>query len=157
MDEGNIKDHADVAFHPPVMLILFLVMGFGLRAVVPLDVIDVVAGSFLGPMVVFASLTYFCWAMAAMSRNGGSVPTGEPTDVIVSKGPYAYSRNPIYLAMVVLLAGVGLWANSLWFLGLSVLAIFLLQWGVISREETYLERKFGEDYISYKSRVRRWI
>ena len=59
--------------------------------------------------------------------------------------------------MIVLLIGVGIWANSLWFIGFAVIAVFLLSWGVISREEAYLERKFAGDYAAYKSAVRRWL
>jgi protein-S-isoprenylcysteine O-methyltransferase Ste14 len=59
--------------------------------------------------------------------------------------------------MVLLQVGIGIWANSLWFVGLEVIAAALLWWGVISREERYLERKFGAGYLSYKERVRRWL
>ena len=59
--------------------------------------------------------------------------------------------------MVGVLIGVGVWGNTLWLIGLAVLATYLLWWGVISREEDYLERKFGSDYMSYKSHVRRWL
>ena len=72
-------------------------------------------------------------------------------------GPYRFSRNPIYLSMILLHLGAGVWTKSLWFFVLAVLSVALLAWGVISREERYLERKFGDAYLSYKSRVRRWI
>ena len=61
------------------------------------------------------------------------------------------------VSMVALLIGVGVRGNTLWLIGLAVLAAYLLWWGVISREEGYLERKFGSDYTSYKSQVRRWL
>ncbi|MFP6829816.1 MAG: isoprenylcysteine carboxylmethyltransferase family protein, partial [Gammaproteobacteria bacterium] len=59
--------------------------------------------------------------------------------------------------MVGLLTGIGVWANSGWFIALAVFAVVLLNWGVISREERYLERKFGETYLNYKVQIRRWI
>ena len=92
-----------------------------------------------------------------MRRAGGSIPTSEPTEAIVVRGPYAWSRNPIYLSMVALQVGVGIWANSAWFFGLATLSAWLLWWGVISREEHYLEGKFGQAYLDYKAQVRRWI
>ena len=91
-----------------------------------------------------------------MHRWNASIPTNEPTNSLVFKGPFRFSRNPIYLSMVSLLLGVGIWTNSLWFIGLAALVVVLLFWGVISREERYLERMFGEEYLNYKRRVRRW-
>ena len=66
---------------------------------------------------------------AALAWNGPSVPcaraehpypVGEPTDAIVQTGPYRFSRNPIYLSMILVLAGIGVWTNSPWFLGLAI-------------------------------------
>ena len=159
-DETNqeqLPDHARVAFHPPIMLLVFILLGFGVRAVVPFSMIPDHVAQVAGPIVVGLAFAFFFWALATMRRSGGSVPTGDPTGVIVTGGPYRYSRNPIYVSMIALLLGIGMWANSLWFLCLAVLSVFLLQWGVISREEAYLERKFSSNYTSYKSRVRRWL
>ncbi|MBS1270675.1 MAG: hypothetical protein MAG794_01637 [Gammaproteobacteria bacterium] len=150
-------DHAGVAFHPPVLLIGFLLAGFGLRAVVPLAFAPGGIFSVSGAVMVALAFAVVLWAVATMRRKGASIPTGDPTAVIVTGGPYRYSRNPIYLAMIVLLVGIGFWADSLWFPVLAVLALILLSWGVISREEAYLERKFGSEYASYRSRVRRWL
>ncbi len=113
--------------------------------------------AFIGPIVVVTSFVMFFWAVTTMRRSGASIPTGEPTEAIVQSGPYRYSRNPIYVSMVGLLIGAGVWGNTLWLVGLAVLAAYLLWWGVISREEGYLERKFGSDYTSYRSHVRRWL
>ena len=111
----------------------------------------------LGAFLVVASFGLFGWAVLTMRTGKASVPTGEPTDAIVMRGPYRVSRNPIYLSMVMLQVGVGIWANSAWFLALAVCSAVLLWWGVISREERYLQQKFGETYIDYMKRVRRWI
>ena len=136
------------------MLAAALSLGFGAKWLTPLPFLpDTVAG----PVVVAASLGWFIWAVVTMRRGGGSIPTSEPTEAIVARGPYAWSRNPIYLSMVTLQVGVGFWASSLWFLGLAALSAGLLWWGLISREERYLEGKFGSAYLKYKVHVRRWI
>lgn len=150
-------DRADVVFHPPVMLAIMLVLGFGLRALWPLPFVAPAAARAIGPAVVVVAFGVFIWAAVTMRRGGAAIPTSRPTDVIVSTGPYRFSRNPIYAAMVALLVGLAVAANTLWFLALAVLAATLLQWGVISREEAYLERKFGSAYRSYRARVRRWL
>ena len=150
-------DHAGVAFHPPVLLLLALLLGFGARWLTPLRLLPEEATVPWGPMVVAASLGWFIWAVVTMRRTGGSIPTSEPTEAIVTRGPYGWSRNPIYASMGALQIGVGIWANSAWFLGLAAVSAGLLWWGVIAREERYLERKFGNAYLDYKAQVRRWI
>ena len=155
--KDQLPDHAGVVFHPPLMLILMLLVGFGLREALPLSFLTDQIAWTVGPGIVVAAFALFIWAALTMRRGGESIPTGSPTEVILSNGPYGFSRNPIYVSMIALLAGVGIWSNSLWFLGFAVIAVFLLAWGVISREEAYLERKFGEGYAVYKSQVRRWL
>ena len=150
-------DHAGVAFHPPVLLLFALVLGFGAKWLTPLPLLPDDVALPVGPVVVAASFGWVIWAVVTMRRAGGSIPTSEPTEAIVVRGPYAWSRNPIYLSMVALQVGVGIWANSAWFFGLATLSAWLLWWGVISREEHYLEGKFGQAYLDYKAQVRRWI
>ena len=153
----EVPDHAGVAFHPPVLLLLALLLGLVARWLTLLRFLPEDATVPLGPVVVAASFGGFIWAVATMRRAGASIPTSEPTEAIVMRGPYGWSRNPIYLSMVALQVGVGIWANSGWFFGLAALSAGLLWWGVISREERYLERKFGAAYLEYKARVRRWV
>ena len=150
-------DHAGVAFHPPLMLGLLLAIGLGLWALVPAQFLPDGVASIGGPIIVVAALALFFWAVRTMRAGGASIPTNEATDVVVQTGPYRFSRNPIYLAMVLFLVGVGVWANSLWLVGMAVLDAILLSWGVISREEAYLQRKFGVHYADYTDKVRRWL
>ena len=153
----NLPDHANVAIFPPLLFGLSLVAGFGLRATFPLPFLLDRLAWIGGPFIVGVALIFAGWAVRTMRAGGASIPTGEPTDVIVQDGPYRYSRNPIYLAMVMSLVGIGVWANSLWFVGLAIVSGALLSWGAISREEAYLQRKFGDRYSAYKASVRRWM
>ena len=105
-------DHAGVAFHPPVLLLLALLGGSGARWITQLPFLPNGMAVLLGPMIVMASFTWFGWAVRTMHSGGASIPTSEPTDAIVTRGPYGMSRNPIYLSMVMLQVGVGIWANS---------------------------------------------
>ena len=155
--QTSASDHAGVAFHPPVVLALCIAVGFGARWLIPLTFVPVVLPTVVGPVVAALALGIFFWSVYAMRSDGGSIPTSKPTEVIVLRGPYRFSRNPIYVAMLLLQVGIGIWADSLWFLALAAIFAALLWWGVISREEKYLARKFGAEYGSYRSRVRRWI
>ena len=92
-----------------------------------------------------------------MTRAGSNVPTSLPTTTIVETGPYRFTRNPIYPAMVLGLIGLAIVFNSLWLLLVAVPFALVIRYGVIAREEAYLERKFGDVYRRYRSRVRRWL
>ncbi len=157
MGHNPKPDHAGVAFHPPLLLLLAIIVGFFGRWILPLSVLPSALVRAAGPVFTVASFCLFSWAVYTLRSGGASIPTNKPTDVIVAQGPYRFSRNPIYLGMVLLQLGLGVWANSLWFLVLAMVSALLLTWGVISREERYLERRFGDGYLVYRARVRRWL
>ena len=92
-----------------------------------------------------------------MRRAGTNVDPGKPSTVIVDEGPYRFTRNPIYLANTLLYVGLSLVFNAVWPLLTLMPSLLLLHWGVVLREERYLEGKFGEAYLAYKRRVRRWF
>jgi protein-S-isoprenylcysteine O-methyltransferase Ste14 len=94
------------------------------------------------------------WAIATITRAGSNVPTSLPTTTIVDTGPYRFTRNPIYLGMVLGLIGLAIALKSLWTL---VPFALVIRYGVVAREEAYLERKFGDVYRRYRARVRRWL
>jgi protein-S-isoprenylcysteine O-methyltransferase Ste14 len=151
------SDRAAVAFHPPVLLVICIVGSFIEESLIPAPWIPESLAAQLGIPVVVVALALFGWAVTTMRRGGASIPTHTATDAIVATGPFRLTRNPIYLSMMLLLVGIGLWANSIWFLTWAVLAVVLLTFYVIKPEERYLEQKFGEAYLNYKRGVRRWI
>jgi len=99
----------------------------------------------------------FAWAIVTITRAGSNVPTNRPTTAIVETGPYRFTRNPIYLGMVLGLIGLAIAFNSLWLLLTLVPFALAICFGVVAREEAYLERKFGDVYRRYRARVRRWL
>ena len=80
-----------------------------------------------------------------------------PTTALIQRGPFRFSRNPIYLADALCYVGIAILFNSAWPLLLLPLVLLVVHRGVILREERYLERKFGDEYSSYKLRVRCWL
>ena len=92
-----------------------------------------------------------------MLAAGENPSPEQPTIAIVAAGPFRFSRNPLYLSLTVLGAGVALLVNSGWGLLLLVPAVAVTHFLVIAREEHYLEGKFGDEYSAYRERVRRWI
>ena len=85
------------------------------------------------------------------------VPTNEPTRALVTTGMHGWTRNPIYAGMFLLYVGIGIVARSWWVLILTVPLAVVMRYGVVAREEAYLERRFGDVYREYKARVRRWV
>src|SRR5262249_21266068 len=83
------------------------------------------------------------------------LPTNLPTTTIVESGPYRFTRNPIYLGMFLGLIGLAIAFDNLWLLMMLVPFALLIRYGVVAR--SYLERKFGDVYRGYRSRVRRWL
>ena len=92
-----------------------------------------------------------------MMRAGTNVPPHKPTLVIVTDGPFRFTRNPLYVGGSLAYIGLCLFFNLVWGLILMLPMLVLLNWGIVRREEAYLERKFGEAYRAYKARVPRWI
>ncbi|WP_151081953.1 methyltransferase family protein [Nocardioides cynanchi] len=97
------------------------------------------------------------WALLALARHRTALLPGGATRTIIESGPFARSRNPLYVGLLVLSAGLALFAGSLWALVALPLEWGLLRWGAVLPEERYLAGKFGTDYADYCGRVRRWL
>src|SRR5262249_54722795 len=136
-------DTANVVIRPPVAWALAALAGLALDWVRPLPFVPAGApAGWLGAGVFVLALGLFAGAIATMTRAGSNVPTNRPTTTIVARGPYGMTRNPIYLAMVIALVGLAVGRDSLWPLITLVPFALVIRYGVIAREEAYLERKF---------------
>jgi len=112
-----------------------------------------VAGSILAIVAGATALS----AALTMRRAGTNINPARPALAIVTAGPYRFTRNPMYLALCLLNLGIGLLLCDLIPVLLTLALFLVLHYGVILREERYLEKKFGPVYSSYKARVRRWL
>ena len=101
------------------------------------------------------------WLLAAcmrrFARAGTPVRCGETVRALVTDGPYARSRNPIYLALATLHAGLAVLAGDVWPLATLPPAMIAIRYAVIAREEAFLAARFGESWDAYRRRVRRWL
>jgi protein-S-isoprenylcysteine O-methyltransferase Ste14 len=95
--------------------------------------------------------------MWVMKHAGTHIDPYKPTMALVVDGPFRFTRNPLYLSLTLLYSGTAFLLNLLWAILLLPIALVIMQFGVICREERYLEKKFGQEYLRYKARVRRWI
>jgi len=151
-------DTAQVIVLPPLLFLGTIALAALLEAVVPFPLpLSPGVAYGLGALLVLGGLALLLLGARRFSAAGTNIPPTLPTTALVVTGPYRWSRNPLYLAMLLIYAGLGIAALSSWALLLTVPLVLVLNYGVIIREEAYLERKFGGDYRAYRARVRRWI
>jgi protein-S-isoprenylcysteine O-methyltransferase Ste14 len=110
-----------------------------------------------GLVLIGIGLLIDIWAMIVLWRARTTILPNAPPSALVTRGPYRFSRNPIYVGNTIALAGLGLALRWGWLLLLLPVTVTAVSWLAVSREETFLERKFGEEWRSYARRVRRWI
>ncbi|HEV2565389.1 MAG TPA: isoprenylcysteine carboxylmethyltransferase family protein [Microvirga sp.] len=155
---ADTADTAQVLIRPPLAWGLAVLAGLSLHWLVPLPFLPATApAAWFGTAVFVLALALVVWAIATMTRAGSNVPTNRPTITIVESGPYRFTRNPIYLGMFLGLAGLAIAFDTLWLLIMLVPFVIVIRYGVVAREEAYLDRKFGDSYRVYHSRVRRWL
>ena len=150
-------DSAGVRVPPPLIYLAGLAVGFGLEALLPGSSVPAVIQWVGGGVLVVAGVALLASFNSAFARKGTAVEPWKPTTAIVTTGPYRLTRNPGYVGMALVFAGVALMSDALWVLAPLPVVIAIVDRGVIAREERYLERKFGPEYVDYKTRVRRWV
>jgi protein-S-isoprenylcysteine O-methyltransferase Ste14 len=151
------KDIPGVIAPPPLIYLGFLLVGFLIDWVVPVPVLPDDVQYPVGIVLIVVGLVPFVSAVWMFRKVGTNIPTRKPTMEIVTSGPNRFSRNPIYLGMTAVYAGIAVAADSIWVLALLVPVLVIIHYGVILREERYLEAKFGEEYRRYEASVRRWL
>lgn len=150
-------DSPGVVVFPPVLFGATLVAGLILHWLRPVAVLPALVARLVGIVVLVASGLLVRSAEAAMRRAGTDPRPDHPSLAIVTEGPFRFTRNPMYVGTTGLYVAVSLLVNALWPLVLLLPMLAVLHWGVVRREERYLEGKFGEPYRLYRLRVRRWV
>lgn len=154
---GSESDHADVRVLPPLLLLAVVVAGLVLHWLLPLRIGGGGVRVALGLTLVAAGLGMGGWALGFLRRTRQDPDPRKPTPELILSGPYQWSRNPIYLGMALVQAGLGVALGNAWLLLLLIPFVLLCQRHVIEREEAYLTRRFGDVYTSYRAAVRRWL
>ena len=154
---GDEQDKPGVVAPPPLIYLGALIFGLLLGRRFPVRFLPRALARGLGWPLLGGGVLLLGWFEGAMRQADTPTNPYKPVEHIATGGPFRYTRNPGYLAMTLIYAGIASLANALWALLLLPAAPLVIRRGVIEREERYLERKFGEEYLSYKARVRRWI
>jgi protein-S-isoprenylcysteine O-methyltransferase Ste14 len=155
---AGAPDVAGVVALPPFTFLGFLAAAAVLEAVVPLPA----AGAYpaaryvAGAVLIVVALAFIFAAAGRFRAAGTNIPPSLPTTALVTEGIYTRTRNSFYLGSTLIYCGLAVAAGSSWAIVLLVPMMWVVNVGVIAREERYLEQKFGERYRAYKGRVRRW-
>jgi len=150
-------DNPDVIVFPPLLFAGTLILGLLLHWLMPRAILPRQLARSLGVLLIVVSILNAAWAQRMMHKAGTNVNPYKPSLAIVTEGPFRFSRNPLYLSLLGLYLGISLLFNALWPLLLVVPLLVVTHYGIIRREERYLETKFGDPYRTYKTRVRRWL
>ena len=150
----------DIAIYPPTVSVAAPLVAVALEWLVPLDILPPVGS--LTVLVPGVLLLGVAGALAvtgsrAFNAAGTNVDPREPALALVRTGPYQFTRNPMYLGMVILQLGLALTFSLDWALFGAVCVWAVLHFGVVLREEAYLSAGFGEAYSSYLAQTRRWL
>jgi protein-S-isoprenylcysteine O-methyltransferase Ste14 len=154
------KDASNPIIRPPLLFLGALAAGLlADRWVMPIDLVPVRwwMRQCIGGLLILLGMGAVVDCARRFRRAGTNVEHGRPTTAIVDSGLYRYSRNPIYLGLSIIHLGVAVADNNAWLPILLVPVLAVLRFGVVAREEAYLERRFGPQYVAYKARVRRWL
>jgi protein-S-isoprenylcysteine O-methyltransferase Ste14 len=150
------RDHGPgVRIPPPVMVAAVLAGAWLLDRIWTLQIGPPAPA--LGGMVVFLAIALCGWAVLVLVKAGNDPRPDKPDAAMVEAGPYRFSRNPIYLGLLLGVTGVALVWGTLWGWIAVVVLHGLLDRLVIAKEEAYLAARFGAAYEAYRGRVRRWM
>jgi protein-S-isoprenylcysteine O-methyltransferase Ste14 len=142
---------------PPMFMIGAVLAGVGLQALLPLRFIDPTAGRWIGGALVVGALALGIWAVLTFRRAGTTPHPHADVTAFVITGPFAFSRNPMYVTNVAFQIGAAFLLDNAWILFLAPVTGLLLDRVIITGEERYLAGKYGATYDAYRARVRRWL
>lgn len=140
----------------PAAVLVGLALDHALRLPFPGPHADAIRWA-IGGSLILIGLALFAAGVRNFSRAATPLPTNQPARVLVTTGINRWTRNPIYLGFFLAYVGIGIAARSPWILILTPPLAMTIRYGVVAREEAYLERRFGDAYRDYKARVRRWV
>jgi protein-S-isoprenylcysteine O-methyltransferase Ste14 len=156
----NATGTAGVIARPPLLFLAALLLGLAADRLLPVPFAvpeRLLAHWMIAGALVLIGLALFAAGIRDFSRAATPIPTNQPTRALVTSGIHGWTRNPIYLGMFLVYGGIGIAAPSPWALIFCLPLAVTIRYGVVAREEAYLERRFGDAYREYKARVRRWL
>lgn len=138
-------------------MLLWAVLAFGLQYFWPLDLPDLAVVAVSGKILIVFAGALMVWAQVVFRRHDTTTDHSKPTTSLITSGPFRFSRNPVYVALILIFIGLALAYHNAWALIMVVPFAIAVHRLTILPEEEYLEREFGQDYARYRGSVRRWL
>lgn len=154
---SETKDIPGVIAFPPLIFAANALLGVAAHWLWPIRLFATLPARLTGAVLVGLAAALALWARSAMVRVGTNIRPDKPALALTASGPFAFTRNPMYLALCLMQLAVGLLIDGVLPLLFVAPLATVLHFGVVKREERYLAVKFGETYLAYQRRVRRWI
>jgi len=151
------EDRPGVPIAPPLLFVVPILASLAFEWLVPTSFAHGASRWTLGALIFVAGIALNVGGFVTEKRAGTDPIPFNPTTRIVAHGLYRFSRNPMYLGFALCTFGLAILVDSGWMLLALPIGLVLVDRIVITREERYLERKFGDEYLNYKRRVRRWL
>jgi protein-S-isoprenylcysteine O-methyltransferase Ste14 len=154
-------EHSQVIVFPPVIPLSGFLLGVLLEAIWPMA--PLVTNSLrvdlrvIGGALFCVGAAGFAWMVVTMKKAGTPIKNSATPTALIETGPFRFTRNPMYLFGSTAYAGLALLLVQLWSLALLPVVVAITHYGVVLREEAFLERRFGGAYKQYQGRVRRWL
>jgi protein-S-isoprenylcysteine O-methyltransferase Ste14 len=153
----TIKDHADVLGRPPLLYATSLIVALLLQQFWPSQLLTGASVAWGGMYLLAADVGLVMWGRRSLLAANTAVDPSLPTRTIVTSGPFRFSRNPLYVGLTLIYLDFTLIANSWWGVVLLCPVLIFMHFGVVRREERYLDSKFGERYRRYCASVPRYL
>lgn len=153
----DVPQSSGIRFPPPFLYVGVFLLGLLLEDLIPVAQLPRTLSRIVAAVLLVPGFGLLLWSLGLFLKARTSPLPMRPTTSLVFAGPYRWTRNPMYLAMLLVYSGTALLFDVFWALLLIPAVMALVVRLVIRREEQYLETKFGEEYWQYKGRVRRWI
>src|SRR5215475_2476660 len=154
---ATLADNAGVIVRPPLLYGVAFVVVLALGWFWPMPIVGRVVPVGVGLVLVVFGVGIAMWGRRTMQDAGTNADPYRPATALVKDGPFRFSRNPLYMALTLLFLGLSLVVNTWWGIVLLFPVLIIMHWGVILREERYLDQKFGSSYQEYRSMVRRYF
>ncbi|MDX2111431.1 MAG: isoprenylcysteine carboxylmethyltransferase family protein [Verrucomicrobiota bacterium] len=151
------KDNPGVLVFPPLLFLVCCAASGLLHLIWTIPLMNRQASWWLGGVLALLAGSLASWASRTMKRAGTNIRPNQPSLTVVTSGPFRLTRNPMYLSLCILQSSIAILINGWLPLLVVVPLALILHFGVVLREERYLERKFGDKYLAFKQSTRRWI
>ncbi len=149
-------DHPDLPYKPPLAYLAAMVVGAGVHHWWPMAARPATWMP-VGAVLVVLGAALLAWAQISFRAKRTPLEPWKATKAIVSDGPFAWSRNPVYIGFAIIQVGIGVVSDKFAVVALVLVPIVATAVLIVPREEAYLRRKFGAEYEDYCARVRRWV